>query len=132
MRRSLLSAVAALAALTLTGCGGSSLPWGLDPQLVGVWSQTDLSEDGVPAWFVRRTMTFRDDGTFRSDSADGGWSTGGYRTRPGRLNYWIDDSDDPANVGREYTFDYTASATTMTISGRYSGHYYVATFARLP
>jgi hypothetical protein len=113
------------------GCGGAGALWGIDPELVGAWRQTDLTEDGFPAYFVGKTMAFRDDGSWRSDSADGGWSTGGYQTRPGRLNYWIDASDDPDNVGHNYRFAYTANAPYMTISGHMSGHYYVAYFARL-
>jgi hypothetical protein len=131
-RRLVLTARGGVAALALlAGCGGGAGPWGIDPQLVDRWSQTDLTEDGFPAYFVRRVMDFRADGSWRSDSLDGSWSTGGYRTRSGRLNYWIEASDDPGNVGDEYTFDYTAAAHTMTIRGRYLGHYYVATFARL-
>ncbi|MBM3475635.1 MAG: hypothetical protein FJX75_20415 [Armatimonadetes bacterium] len=113
------------------GCGGAGGLWGIDPELVAAWRQTDLTEDGVPAYFVGKTMQFRDDGTWRSDSDDGGWSLGGYQTRSGRLNYWIDASDDPGNVGGNYTFDYAVMSARMTISGHMSGHYYVAYFARL-
>ena len=122
----------ALLALSMAGgCGGTGGVWGIDPDLVGRWRQTDLTEDGFPAYFVARTMQFRDDRSWRSDSADGSWSTGGYQTRAGRLNYWIDASDDPGNVGHEYTFAYAVTSVRMTISGHMSGHYYVAYFGRL-
>jgi len=127
----LVLAAAVVTAAALTGCGGGDILWGIDPDLVDSWRQVDLTEDGFPVLFDPKTMIFRDDGTWRSDSDDGGWSTGGYQTRPGRLNYRIDASDDPDNVGHEYTFDYAVTPTHMTISGRMSGHRYVATFARL-
>jgi hypothetical protein len=131
-RLTLGAAIAALLALAvLTGCGGSSGPWAIDPEFVGAWNQIGLTEDGFPAYFIGKVMTFRDNGTWRSDSADGGWSRGGYRTREGRLNYWIKASDDPSNVGGNYNFAYEVTGLQMTISGRMSGRYYVATFARV-
>jgi len=126
----LLAALASLGpALLLSGCGGSAEPWSIDPAIVGIWDMTDLTEDGFQTYFLHKVIVYRADGTWRSDTADGSWSEGGYQTRGGRLNYWIDASDDPGNVGHEYTFGYQVSLGTLTISGHLSGHYYVATFA---
>jgi hypothetical protein len=125
-------AIAALLSLAvLPSCGGSSGPWAIDSVLVGAWNQIALTEDGFLAYFTGKVMTFRDDGKWRSDSADGGWSRGGYRTREGRLNYWINASDDPSNVGGNYNFAYEVTGNQMTISGHIWRHYYVATFARV-
>ena len=131
MRPLLWVGLALLGLQVVCGCGGAGGVWGIDRELVGAWRQTDLTEDGFPTFFIGKTMQFRGDGTWRSDSADGGWSLGGYQTRPGRLNYWIDASDYPNNVGHNYTFGYAVMSDPMTISGHMYGHYYVAYFGRL-
>lgn len=126
--------LAALVVTILSGCGGSAGPvWGIDPMFVGIWEVTRLTEDGWDVLWSRKTMVFRDDGTWRSDTdnEEKSWSTGTYGTWNGKLNYRIDASSNPDNVGDEYTFDYTADAGTMTISGHHLGHYYVSTFQRL-
>jgi hypothetical protein len=118
------------AIVALTGCGGGDAPWGVDPAVVGAWRIVDMTVDGYPALFADRVLRYNADGTWRSDSADGGWSTGTYGTRSGWLNYRIDASDDPGNVGDEYTYRYSVAGATLVIEGRYERHYYVSTFAR--
>ncbi|MGQ9731455.1 MAG: hypothetical protein ACUVX8_09290 [Candidatus Zipacnadales bacterium] len=129
---SIVGAVSATLVL-LGGCAGEGRePWIVDPALVASWLQTGLTEDGVDAWFIPRILTYRHNGTWRSRSADGSWSRGTYGTREGRLRYTIVDSDDPTNIGHTYTFSYHIMQDILTISGYYHGHYYVASFRRLP
>jgi len=125
-----LGVLMGLTAIALAGCGGGiTIEWGIDPDIVARWDMRDLTEDGLPAYFVARVIQYRADGTWRSDSADGEWSRGTYRTGAGRLNYRINAASKPNVVGDEYTFDYRAQNGVLTISGHHRGHDYVSLFA---
>lgn len=117
-------------AMCLAGCGGDPGEWGVDPQLVGSWELVEIMEDGFPTLFDPKLMVFRANASWRSHSADGSWSRGRYRTREGKLNYWINASDDPENVGGNYVFRYEVAGNSMSISGHMYGHHYVAIFRR--
>ncbi len=128
-RRVLVGLGAGLIVVAAGGCGGGTdVPWGVDPDIVARWDMRDLTEDGVPAYFMHRVIEYRADGTWRSDAADGDWSRGTYQTRSGRLNYRINAASKPNTVGDEYTFDYSVTDGTLIIEGRHMGHYYVSTF----
>lgn len=127
--RAVLGLATGLVVVAVGGCGGGiDVPWDLDPDIVARWDMRDLTEDGQPAWFEPRVIEYRADGTWRSDTADAEWSRGAYRTRAGRLNYWINAASKPNKVGEEYTYDYSVTNGTLIIEGRYMGHYYVSTF----
>ena len=124
-----LAVVALWSGAALGGCGGGTeILWDIDPDIVARWDMQNLTEDGMPAYFEPRVIEYRADGTWRSDSADGEWSRGTYRTGAGRLNYRINAASKPNVVGDEYTFDYSVSNGILIIEGRHLGHYYVSTF----
>ncbi len=122
---------------------------GLDPALVGAWSQTSQTDNGTPVVLEENfLLTINEDGTFRGDFApveitlpvrweSGNLTTSSTSASPTWFLAMVTDASDPADIGRQHFGAYTINGTggqlvlAMTESIDGVPHALVMTFAPL-